>query len=112
VAQGMVIQSVAQLVPTTLPAAGDPPVMLNDMAGVLTVSGHAVYCCTKSLALEIRHGVDFLALRFKFEFQIFKCQIFECQFFECQIFKCQIFDRHLFESQNFEFLCCRTFGKM
>ncbi len=34
VAQGMVIQSVAQLVPTTLPAAGDPPVMLNDIAGV------------------------------------------------------------------------------
>ena len=37
VAQGMVIQSVAQLVPTTLPAAGEPPVMLKDMAGVFTV---------------------------------------------------------------------------
>ena len=37
VAQGIVIQSVAQLVPTTLPSAGEPPVILNDMAGVLTV---------------------------------------------------------------------------
>ena len=36
VAQGIVIQSVAQVVPTLLPSAGDPPVMLNDMAGVLT----------------------------------------------------------------------------
>jgi hypothetical protein len=36
VAHGIVIQSVAQFVPTTLPAAGDPPVMLNDIAGVLT----------------------------------------------------------------------------
>ena len=36
VAQGMVIQSVAQVVPTLLPSAGVPPVMLKDMAGVLT----------------------------------------------------------------------------
>jgi hypothetical protein len=36
VAQGMVIQSVAQLVPTTLPAAGEPPVILNDIEGVFT----------------------------------------------------------------------------
>jgi hypothetical protein len=36
VAHGIVIQSVAQLVPTRVPTAGDPPVMLNDMAGVLT----------------------------------------------------------------------------
>ena len=35
VAHGMVIQSVVQAVPTTLPAAGLPPVMLKDMAGVL-----------------------------------------------------------------------------
>jgi len=32
VAQGMVIQSVAQLVPTMLPIDGFPPVTLNDMA--------------------------------------------------------------------------------
>ena len=65
VAQGMVIQSVAQVVPTLLPSAGVPPVMLKDMAGGLTriekksssiilnvkdflkvvpVSGQAVYC--------------------------------------------------------------------
>ena len=37
VAQGMVIQSVAQVVPTLLPSAGVPPVMLNDMAGVFTI---------------------------------------------------------------------------
>ena len=37
VAQGMVIQSVSHWVPTTLPSAGLPPVMLNDIAGVFTV---------------------------------------------------------------------------
>ena len=37
VAQGMVIQSVAQVVPTLLPSAGVPPVMLKDMAGVFTI---------------------------------------------------------------------------
>jgi hypothetical protein len=36
VAQGMVIQSVAQVVPTFEPSAGEPPVTLKDMAGVLT----------------------------------------------------------------------------
>lgn len=36
VAQGIVIQSVLQEVPTTDPRAGLPPVMLKDMAGVLT----------------------------------------------------------------------------
>ena len=36
VAHGTVIQSVAQFVPTTLPSAGDPPVMLKDIAGELT----------------------------------------------------------------------------
>ncbi len=36
VAQGMVIQSVAQLVPTKVPAAGEPPVILNDIEGVFT----------------------------------------------------------------------------
>ena len=36
VAHGTVIQSVAQFVPTTLPSAGDPPVMLKAIAGELT----------------------------------------------------------------------------
>ena len=36
VAQGMVIQSVEHVVPTLLPSAGEPPVMLKDMAGVFT----------------------------------------------------------------------------
>ena len=36
VAQGIVIQSVVQEVPTTLPSAGVPPVTLNDIAGVFT----------------------------------------------------------------------------
>ena len=49
VAQGMVIQSVAQVVPTLLPSAGVPPVMLKDIAGVLTVSGQAVYCIPQKL---------------------------------------------------------------
>lgn len=39
VAQGMVIQSVAQLVPTLLPSAGEPPVTLKDIAGVLAGKG-------------------------------------------------------------------------
>ena len=38
VAQGMMIQSVWQLVPTTEPWAMAPPVRLNDMAGVLAKS--------------------------------------------------------------------------
>ena len=37
VAHGMVIQSVVQVVPTTEPAAGLPPVMLKAMEGVFTV---------------------------------------------------------------------------
>jgi hypothetical protein len=37
VAHGIVIQSVVHEVPTTLPSAGVPPVILNDMAGVFTV---------------------------------------------------------------------------
>ena len=36
VAHGIVIQSVEQVVPTLLPSAGDPPVILKDMAGVFT----------------------------------------------------------------------------
>ena len=36
VAQGMVIQSVEQVVPTLLPSAGVPPVILKDIAGVFT----------------------------------------------------------------------------
>ena len=43
VAQGMVIQSVEQEVPTTLPRVGDPPVMENDCGGVLALSAQAVY---------------------------------------------------------------------
>ena len=35
VAHGMLIQSVAQVLPTMLPAVGDPPVILNDMEMVL-----------------------------------------------------------------------------
>lgn len=37
VAQPMVIQSVVQVLPTTLPAAGAPPVILNDIGVALTV---------------------------------------------------------------------------
>jgi hypothetical protein len=49
VAQGMVIQSVAQVVPTRLPTAGLPPLTLNDIDGMFTEETVFEYSVHQSL---------------------------------------------------------------
>ena len=49
----MVIQSVAQLVPILLPSAGEPPVILKDIAGVLTRRKKNHWSCLISTSFTI-----------------------------------------------------------
>lgn len=57
VAHGMVIQSVEHEVPTTLPCRGEPPVIENELDGVLTVSGQAVYWMPQKFLSILTHIV-------------------------------------------------------
>ena len=57
VAQGMVIQSVEQEVPTTLPRVGEPPVMENAWGGVLAESAQAVYWIPQKFLSILTHIV-------------------------------------------------------